>query len=459
MASNYAPDDGGVPQSLTNSSMDFEVLSESTNSLPITIGCDTFILRISELLDLEDSKVAQLLTTGLQGLIYFKTDITPAVYTAQMSDDSHLLTLLKQHFELQWQSVPEQQWFQTFLREQKVELPGVYDQFLTRTAEYGSKYQKDNSILALVIQFLFDLDDQTINVLFDDIWKTLIAFGRQGLKHYSELLPPALVEVQMTDDTSPLCLALKQYYEPTLKALFKENAITNRMNLVPTTVNCVVNNGWWLGLNDLKVKNSIASKKFSVLIQSLEQYLNDNNLLKPDDLVKKKTDSHSAEIVNTATANAPLSVQNASANIELSTLMNDSLLQNSEKLNILTQTITSSTQSALPPNAVVQASRDQVLASPSAADKNDVSPHYYTIPDTVPLPAKTDSEAKEVASSLDVRTTDRKSTTPEFMSASQLSLHLQSDDKSQDELPETTKRELREKDLRTPKFLKQSLGL
>ncbi|CAF1225753.1 unnamed protein product [Didymodactylos carnosus] len=243
--------------SLTNSSLDFVVLSEATNSLSVTLVAVILAPQISDLLSVDESKAEQLLAKGRQALIDFQNDIAPTVYTEQMSEDK---------------------WFQTFLNEQKLAAPDLYDQILTRTSEYGVKYQKYDPLLSLVVQFIFEFDDETINTLFDGILKTLATFGKEGLKRCVKNLVPAVMEQQLANDSTSLTMALQRYYRQPLEDLLKKSKIPDRHNLFNTALTCVVNSGWCQGLNDPKVRNLVAVNKLTDLKDTLEQYMTENNM-------------------------------------------------------------------------------------------------------------------------------------------------------------------------------------
>ncbi|CAF1194712.1 unnamed protein product, partial [Didymodactylos carnosus] len=291
--------------SLSLSSLDSSLVNNG-NEFPNTTSEDSFSFQISEILGLDDSvesqiNIKQLQINGRQGLISIKDEIAPAVYNEQMNNkDSELLQLLKRYYEQQWQSIRDD-WFQIVLRQQKVELPEIYEQILIRAAEYGSKYLKDDPIFSLVVQFLFELDDDVMKneTELDNIWKTLLSCGCQGLKHYTNDLSPAVIQQQLTDDSSSLAMALRQHYRQPLNDLLKKECkITDKFNLFEIALNCVVQDGWWKGLNDQKVKNLIPPKKFAPMLEKLKSYMNDNHLSLPEV-------ANPAEIVLSENADGP----------------------------------------------------------------------------------------------------------------------------------------------------------
>ncbi|CAF3981550.1 unnamed protein product [Didymodactylos carnosus] len=278
------------PLSLTNSSFGYDLVNPTTTTTISTLPSkENLSFQISEILELDDSTdseiiVKQLQIKGRQALINEKSRIAEVVYLEQMMEKSDLLNLLKQYFEQEWyQSVTDDEtWFKEYLKQQKLDSTALYDEILTRTAEYGITYLKDNTILSLVIQFIFEFDDEdgTIYEKFDDIWRTLTTSGRQNLKKYEDQLSTATVEEQLRD-ASPLYLALQQYYRQPLKDLLKQSKISDRRNTVDTALQCVVNNGWWQGLHNSNFTRLIAKVKFDFLITHLKQYLNENNLPVP----------------------------------------------------------------------------------------------------------------------------------------------------------------------------------
>jgi hypothetical protein len=211
--------------SSSRTSLDYDVLDDKSDdddkskkvqtSSPTVLTDDQCTTQIIKILDIDDDSceskmlAKQLMIKGRQALTKFENDIAPNVYNIEMNKaGSKLLTLLKQHTAQEWHSNTEE-WLQTFLAQQKSISPTLYEQILIRTTEQGPKYLKDNSALSLVIQFLFEFDDEameTETALFHVVWKTLISEGLQSLEKFSEDLPRIVITQQLERNTSPLSL-------------------------------------------------------------------------------------------------------------------------------------------------------------------------------------------------------------------------------------------------------------
>ena len=256
-----------------------ETSMSSTNSSVTTI--DSQLLDVLDL-DSSDSNIiiAQIKSKGRQGLISFEDYIAPIIYAEQMQGESELLNTLKQYFEQQWYSMGYE-WFQTFLNQQKQESSTSYDVILTRTAEYGIEYMTESPYLSLVIQFMFEFDDDMLQYkqIFDDMWKYLISFGCKGLERYEDYFAPTVLREQLANATSPLRMALQEHYRQPLRDLLIGSDIREHRNLTSIALNCIVSDGWWNGLNDTRVQNLIPRIKFVPFREKLKEYLTNNNLL------------------------------------------------------------------------------------------------------------------------------------------------------------------------------------
>jgi hypothetical protein len=301
---------------------------------------NNFISKISEVLDLDDTAeskmiVKQLMVKGQQALSEYENDIARNIFQKQINTDhSELLDLLKNYVEQQWQSISEE-WFQLFLAKQKTISTDLYNQILTRTAQWGSKFTKDNVLLSLVIQFLFELNDETMqnDELFNKIWHTLITQGRQGIKQYSDYIAPTILTEQLENDQSPLYLALRDYYREPLNDLLKQQDVNiNKPDITKTALNCIANRGWWNGLHDKEVQDLLAPKKFRILVDQLNLYL-----------IRNKLSSVSSENSNS---------NSMSATSESSMNMNSSLLQLSSTTD--SRTLTTNMEPLVPKTIAIQ---------------------------------------------------------------------------------------------------------
>jgi hypothetical protein len=273
----------------SQTSLNFEVLDQSNNNIKDNISMslvksleDEYISKLMKVLELDDSTESEMIATqlmfgGRQALYGYEQDIPHNVFQKQMhSTESELLAVLKSYVEQQWKQMITEEWFQVFIRQQMAESPDRYDQILTRTADYRSKFIKDNALLSLTIQFLFELNDPIIQTgqLFDKIWGTLISEGRQGIKQYKNYIAPRVLKEQLENGQSVLYLALCDYFRQPLNDLFKQKEVNiTEPELHKVALDCVANCGWWNGLHDEKVSDSLSPNKFKILIRKLTEYL------------------------------------------------------------------------------------------------------------------------------------------------------------------------------------------
>ncbi|CAF2061557.1 unnamed protein product, partial [Rotaria magnacalcarata] len=165
---------------------------------------------------------------GRKALHDYEEDITPNIFRKQINDDScELLETLKCYVEQQWKTMIPDQWFHRFLEQQISESRESYNKILTRAAEYGSKFTKDNGLLSLIIQFLFEFDDDNIENtdVFNQLWNSLICEGLQGIRHYEDFIAPNVLQQQLQNDQSPLHLALLDYFSEELKNFLQQKEI------------------------------------------------------------------------------------------------------------------------------------------------------------------------------------------------------------------------------------------
>ncbi|CAF4397397.1 unnamed protein product [Rotaria sp. Silwood2] len=263
--------------------------------------CVSKIIQVLELDDSIDSEIIakQLMIKGRQALRDFEQDVSRNIFKKQMTNEqSELLEIVKAYVKQQWKEMITEEWFLKFLRQQTLESTVVYDEILTRTAEYGSKFIKDNLLLSLTLQFLFEFDNETMDNddLFNQIWNTLITEGRQGIQHYKEYISAKVLNEQLENDQSPLYLALRDYFERPLKNLFKQKEVSiSNPETLRTALDCVARSGWSNGLHDEKVTDSIAPKKFKILIGKLTEYLKSQGLSIPDESSSNEKLRHKSE--------------------------------------------------------------------------------------------------------------------------------------------------------------------
>ncbi|CAF1576627.1 unnamed protein product [Rotaria magnacalcarata] len=215
---------------------------------------------------------------GRKALHDYEEDITPNIFRKQINDDScELLETLKCYVEQQWKTMIPDQWFHRFLEQQISESRESYNKILTRAAEYGSKFTKDNGLLSLIIQFLFEFDDDNIENtdVFNQLWNSLICEGLQGIRHYEDFIAPNVLLQQLQNDQSPLHLALLDYFSEELKNFLQQKEINiNRPEIFKIALDCVTNKGWLDGLNDKTVTNLIVPKMVKILNEKSKEYIN-----------------------------------------------------------------------------------------------------------------------------------------------------------------------------------------
>jgi hypothetical protein len=250
-----------------------------------------FISKICELFRLDENDnglrliAKHLLDNGRQTLKQYRASITLSVYEEQMKneDTSQLLQILKEYFEQQWQNSPFD-WFKNFITEQKnnEDSSEEYQRVLTRTAEYGSKYTRECPIFSVILQLIFEFDDEilTDGDFFDVLWKSFVTNGiNLALERSADHIVPEVMEYHMENPTSPLFLALREYFRAPLTSLLQQCKIDDRKrNLLDIALNCLADGGWNLGLNDTKVESLIKPERRRVLIKMLKQYLDEQNL-------------------------------------------------------------------------------------------------------------------------------------------------------------------------------------
>ncbi|CAF2083948.1 unnamed protein product [Rotaria magnacalcarata] len=315
--------------------------------------------KIIELLDLDDSSESkiiaeQLMIKGRQALKEYKDDIACNIFRKQMSSEkSELLEILKDYVQQQWHEIITEEWFLKFLEEQKLQSAELYDQILTRSAEYGSKFIKDNALLSLTLQFIFEFRDETMenDGLFDSIWSTLITKGLEGLQDFKDDIAVNVLEEQLENDQSPLIMALRSYFEKPLKDLFKQQEVNiNRLDIFEKALGCAVRNGWWEGLHNKKVTDYIARNKFNKLIEKLKEYFNSQELPIPAEYISINILDN--KIDNAANLN---STPNASmlTDTRVMTTTSDSLIDESAIASSNTSNNDNSNHNALPSSTVI----------------------------------------------------------------------------------------------------------
>jgi uncharacterized protein YegL/GTPase SAR1 family protein len=282
-----------ISEALTMTSIDNKELNQIDQNQQINQHEleDIYLSKICKLLRLDENNdelrliAKHLLTDGRQALEQYQASIASSVFEEQMNnnDCSPLLQILKEYFEQQWQQYIPFDWFKNFLAEQKNnnDSSEEYQRVLKRTAEYGSRFTKECPIFSIVLQLIFEFDDETIGdgVFFDVLWKSFAMNGlKLALERSADYIVPEVREQHMNNLTSPLFLALREYFRGPLVFLFQQCKIVDRRNLLDITLDCLANDGWNLGLRNAKVERLIQPKRHCMLIKTLMQYLDEQCL-------------------------------------------------------------------------------------------------------------------------------------------------------------------------------------
>lgn len=252
-----------------------------------------FITEICQLLSLDQTEddsciiAKQLLINGRQELVRYRDHIASIDFDNQMDKkgNSTLLKVLKRYCEQQWQQNPLD-WFNKFITEQQsLENDQHYQNVLTRTAEYGSKYMnKECPVFSIVLQlvFVFDNDINMADNIFNEIWNTFILEGCNiALRKWKKYIVSAKIKEYINSPNSPLFRALCECFREPVLSLFDQSKISDRQNLSEIALDCLANNGWTVGLDDERVKERISPKKYTSLMINLGKYLEKNQLILP----------------------------------------------------------------------------------------------------------------------------------------------------------------------------------
>ena len=267
--------------------------------------------KICDLLELDpieeqSKKLAHLvLNDGRQALSAHQDDLGGRVFREEIqSTEGQLVNLLKGYTEQIWtENTPV--WFQDYLRQQREEMPDLYNQVLLRSINYASKFTKRGLVLSLTIQLVFEFDDTAMleTTVFDEVWKVLVVNGRQGLRQREDDLSGRVFKEQLETPESSLFLALKDYYaEPLRKLLVDPPVSVTRAKTIETTLHCVTEHGWWKGIHDSKVTDEIAKNKLTTIEKKLLEYLKAEGLPIPSDAPTTTATTTTPLLQNSSTA-------------------------------------------------------------------------------------------------------------------------------------------------------------
>ena len=219
-----------------------------------------------------DKILLDLINNGRQSLVHHRDDILEDIYVNVMTDNSQVLILLKNSVSNYWSSnlFSLYPWVCSCIEEYKTKSIDLYDEIITRTAEYGRKHflnstHNGEQVLFVVIQFLFNLNNERMmdGYTFNRIWYTLITIGLQGLKQLDD-------SIQFKDikDTKILFQALREYFRPELFSILSKCKIIDCRGLYDFILDNIAEYGWRLGLENIQKK--ITPRMFKELTNHVE---------------------------------------------------------------------------------------------------------------------------------------------------------------------------------------------
>ena len=240
----------------------------------------------------KDEIVSGLLKNGRQAVDKYREDISQDFCTLSMADaGSELLDLLKQYFELYWNNhyASKHEWFRLLLEQyQHGENSELYDNVLTRTAEYGEIYMNDDPVLSIVLQLLFEGMDNSCfreNHLFNDLWLKITCGGLKSIINYAEYIPEDVMSEQLNNKNSPLFHALREHFRTPLFSMLKQSNIVDRQNLYEVALENVTESGWIRGVQ--AIQKRCTPKSYEKLLKTIQanQPLQDQQAMDVDALL------------------------------------------------------------------------------------------------------------------------------------------------------------------------------
>jgi GTPase SAR1 family protein len=243
----------------------------TSNTIRSQLEIDLINILQLDILDEEtaDRIILDLINNGRQSLVDHRDDILDDIYLNVMTDNSQLLIILKTSVCNHWSSniFSSYSWFPSFIEEYQTKSPDLYDEILTRTAEYGrKKFVNSNDpgeqILFIVIQFLFNLTNERImdGYTFNRIWYTLISVGLKGLQQFED-------SIKCKDDEI-LFQALREYFRPELFSILLKCKIIDCRGLYDFILDNIAEYGWRLGIEH--IRNRITPRMFKELTNHVE---------------------------------------------------------------------------------------------------------------------------------------------------------------------------------------------
>ena len=145
-----------------------------------------------------------------------------------------------------------------------------YELVLQRTAEYGTTYTKSSSILAIILQLLFQgIDDDCLKnkAVFFNLWSSVTSEGLEACHDFADYIAEDDLKQQLDDPVSPLFQALRIYYDEKLPELFKKHNISDTKDLYNVVIENAAKSGWLVGIE--AVKGKIPPVKYKQLLADI----------------------------------------------------------------------------------------------------------------------------------------------------------------------------------------------
>lgn len=245
----------------------------------------TWAEAISQILELEsveekDQLVADVLRDGRQVLVKYENILIPDIYLAEInnfdaSEETPLLKLLKQYIYQQWETACKDQpiiW--SFINKVKDENNDHFELVLRHAAEYSTTYTNSSSILAIILQLLFQgIDDDCLKnkAVFSNLWSSITSQGLKACQDFGDYIAEDDLNQQLDDPASPLFQALRMFYEEKLPELFKKHGISDTKGLYNVGIDNVTKSGWLTGVE--AVKGKIPPVKYKQLLADITSSL------------------------------------------------------------------------------------------------------------------------------------------------------------------------------------------
>ncbi|CAF1267475.1 unnamed protein product [Rotaria sp. Silwood1] len=224
----------------------------------------------------KDQIISDLLRNGRQALFKYRNEVPSEIFSAEQNystseEDTLLMRLIKQsHWETWEIYLLNHQIILSYINKVKEENLDHFNSVLTRIAEYGIPCTTSSSIiLCVVLLMLFEsIEDECLikSQTFSDLWNYITREGIQSIKTFSDFIAEEERENQITDEQSPLYLALRIYNEEEIPKLLKQYRIADTRNVYSLAADNVTKNGLLKGIESVQKK--IPKKKYDLLMEA-----------------------------------------------------------------------------------------------------------------------------------------------------------------------------------------------